>query len=680
MSYLIPLETLEVTGNGNIAGSLTVSGVFNAAWFAGNTIPGSALKTGADSDKVPLAALRSEVIEALAGSLSASDYLGEITSLGQSIPAASGNAGKWYASAVAGTLTDPDAGFVVAIGDRIVSNGTAWLRYSAPPVNLADASVPRTKLDAGTKASLDQLDIAPKARRRFTQSGSYFVIDSDNGRRLAAWDTDGRMTFLPGSNFISLASLASDVATRLPRRTFIPSSGKAAEVVVGDRVVATIALDGQLDFTPTAETVARFVPGVTNALGPQTKRTFLGGGRIYEIAARDTSGNLRVAFGLTPTGISDGSMSGAPDAILGQRHLDQWFEFATRRRLGESVTYVLNCIGDSWTHNGWNWVHWMTKRLQSQYGSAGPGYCSFAPTSPDLAVPPTTIGDFADNDAGGAVRTGTSWTRSNYDGRGPDVLETTGTTIGDRITLTLAVTCNTIRLHYLRKSGGGEFRWRVGAGAWTTVSTANASDAHTTLDINVTGQAAPFTLDFEVLTAGSTGVTFFGAEGIATTPGVRVNRLGHSGARASHFSAASSLWAAGMTALAGNGTISSFGTNDQAASVSLSTFTANCETIATRLRTIQPQHDLIFMSPWENGAGRAMPIGTYDLGAYQASISQSAAMISLPRLVGSDPNSYASNTVTPWMQYPGAADLVHPSQRGNQLIAGWVLRCLESLN
>ncbi len=681
MSYLIPLETLQVTGSASIGGSLTVSGQLSAAGFAPGTIPGTAIKTDADENKVPLSALRSEVIEALSGALSAADYLGEVTALSQSIPAASGNAGKWFACSVAGTLTDPDAGsLAVSVGDRIVSDGSSWLRYPAPPTNIPDGSVTRLKLDGATKTQIDTLEISPKIRRRFSQPTLAFVIDSQNGRRLMSIDLEGKVSFLPAPSIIPFSALANDAAQRFPRRTFIPSTGKAAEVVVGDRVIATVAPDGALDFRPTPETVSRFVPGVSAGLGPQVKRTFLLGGRVFEIAAQDAAGNLRAAFVLNSIGASDAITNGPPDAITGQQHLDQWFEFATRRRLGESVTYVLNCIGDSWTWLGQNWVHWMTKRLQAQYGSAGPGYVSFCPTSADTGSPPTTVGDFADNDAGGATRTGTSWTKSNYDGRGPDVLETTGTTVGDRVTVTLAVACNTIRLHYLRKPGGGELRWRIGAGAWTNVSTANGFDAYATIDINVTGQATPFTIDFEVLTSGSTGVTLFGAEAIATTPGVRVNRLGHSGARASHFSGAPATWAEGVALIAPNGTISSFGTNDQVGAVSFGAFSSQCETIATRLRSIQAGHDIIYMSPWENGASRATPISVYDLGAYQASMTQSAAMISLPRIVAPDPNSYGSNTPTPWMQYPGSSDTLHPSARGHKLIAGWVLRCLDSLN
>ena len=102
--------------------------------IAPGTLPGSALATDADVDKVPLAALKDEVINSMASGLDPANFLGPITSLSQSIPAAAANSGKWYSSEVAGTLTDADVSSItVAIGDRLLSNGTAWQKYAAPP-------------------------------------------------------------------------------------------------------------------------------------------------------------------------------------------------------------------------------------------------------------------------------------------------------------------------------------------------------------------------------------------------------------------------------------------------------------------------------------------------------------------------------------------------------------------
>lgn len=616
---------------------------------------------------------------ALAGALSGSDYLGEITALGQSIPAASGNSGKWYSSKVAGALTDSDVNTItVAIGDRIVSNGTDWQRYAAPPVVIADGSITKPLLEATVISTLDKVENGPQVKNRFTQGGTYFAIDSGNGLRLFAIDHLGQVTFIPGLDFIPDTALDSSALRKMARSTFIASTG-AAEIAVGDRVVASVNANGEFDIALTQSALAVVASGAIPFLGPQVKKTFLNG-RVFEVVGLDSAGNYRLALGVGTDGLQTSYGTTVPDVINGTRHLDQWWEFVAERFAGSSATYVLNCIGDSWTWIADNWIRWVSKRLKSKYGSAGPGYISFCPTSADSGSHPATHGYFADYDEGGVTRTGTNWTKSNYDGRGPDALETTSATVGEKVTLTLAVSCDTIRLHYLKKSGGGDLRWRIGSGSWTTVATANASDLYSTLDISVTGQSPSFTLDFEVETSGSTGVTLFGAEAIASTPGVRINRLGHSGSKASHFSAANAKWDSAMAVLAANGSISCFGTNDQVDAVDQATFTANCSTITSRLRAIDAAHDITFMAPWENLASRSTPISVYEVGAHNASIANQAAMISLPNAVASTPTEYRSDTNTPWMQYPGTADTLHPSSRGNKLISSTVLRALDSLN
>ena len=160
--------------------------------LANNSIASSKLKTTADADKVQIANLGSAVITAMAGALSPADYLGEITSLGQSIPAASSNANKWYSAAVAGALTDPDvSGITVAIGDRVVSNGTSWLKYAAPPTTIADASVSRPKLDAAVGASVDAVQTQISTQEDGSAAPAFAVIDEQTGKAALWVDSAG---------------------------------------------------------------------------------------------------------------------------------------------------------------------------------------------------------------------------------------------------------------------------------------------------------------------------------------------------------------------------------------------------------------------------------------------------------------------------------------------------------
>lgn len=182
--------------------------------LADNSIPSSKLKTTADSDKVQLANLGSAVIASLAGSLSAADYLGEITSLSQSIPAASGNSGKWYSSAVAGTLTDSDVStLTVAIGDRVVSNGTAWLKYAAPPTSISDGSVTRAKLDTAVGASIDAVEATLSTQEDGTTAPPFAIIDEQTGAAVLWVDSSGEARI--GRDPDSTLAVRSDLPSEL---------------------------------------------------------------------------------------------------------------------------------------------------------------------------------------------------------------------------------------------------------------------------------------------------------------------------------------------------------------------------------------------------------------------------------------------------------------------------------
>lgn len=183
-----------------------------AADIQPGTLSGEVLRTDNDANKVPLAALKNEVVSALAGSLSASDYLGEITSLGQSIPAASGNSGKWYTAAVAGTLTDPDVSTItVAVGDRVVSNGTAWLLYAAPPTNITDGSVTRLKLAESVREVVDSVVAATGNDDDGNPIPPWAVVSHKTGHVLTWIDTEGNLRI--GRAPSSTVAVLSDVPT-----------------------------------------------------------------------------------------------------------------------------------------------------------------------------------------------------------------------------------------------------------------------------------------------------------------------------------------------------------------------------------------------------------------------------------------------------------------------------------
>ncbi len=179
-----------------------------AAALQPGSVSAMVLRTDNDAHKIPLAGLRTEVLAAMAGALNAADFLGEITTLGHSIPAASGNSGKWLVSSVAGTLTDPDvSSLVVAIGDRVVSNGTSWLRYPAPPVTIPAQFVTRAMLSDGVGTVVDSVGNVPDSIEAGGAAPRWGIISQTTGHYMLWIDAAGRV-YTARNSLSPVASLA----------------------------------------------------------------------------------------------------------------------------------------------------------------------------------------------------------------------------------------------------------------------------------------------------------------------------------------------------------------------------------------------------------------------------------------------------------------------------------------
>lgn len=105
-----------------------------------------------------------EAAVAAADGFPVADFLGTLTALGQDPGAAASNSGKWWVSAVAGTLSNGNAGgAVVEDGGRILSNGTTWQVYAASPTYVPDGSLVKGKLAASVRTSLTIADATADA-------------------------------------------------------------------------------------------------------------------------------------------------------------------------------------------------------------------------------------------------------------------------------------------------------------------------------------------------------------------------------------------------------------------------------------------------------------------------------------------------------------------------------------
>lgn len=226
---------------------------------------------------------------AAANGFQVEDYLGEIGTLDANPGLAASLVGKWWTVTVEGTLTHVSvAGLAVKPGDRILSNGTAWLRWVLAPAFLTAGSVERYMLSKFLRDCLTPLD-----------HPDYAFSITDSLRRLGpAVGHDGRLHAIiahkPGSvptaaladASVTQAKLAPEVAQGIllplqtPGWTFalMDSAGKSAIAcrdngnLVGrwehrDGSIATAALaDGAVTWEKLAPSVQAGVPSALSGL------------------------------------------------------------------------------------------------------------------------------------------------------------------------------------------------------------------------------------------------------------------------------------------------------------------------------------------------------------------------------------------------------------------------------
>ena len=261
---------------------------------------------------------------------------------------------------------------------------------------------------------------------------------------------------------------------------------------------------------------------------------------------------------------------------------------------------VLAVIGDSWVQAG-AITQRLNTLLQTDLGNAGDGYVGIGMShgAPSSSITYTRVGTWIDVD--------------NYPlpvGRGVDIADATSTDTATPAKVTIVGTFNTAVIHFIKMSGGGDFRWRVDAGSWTTVTTANATEIYATTI--VTGlSTASHTLEIEVSSAGSSGVRLLGVDCQRTANGVRIHRLGNGGATAYQYANAdTTIWQAGLAALSPTSVAILLGTNDYGFTPSV--FGSYLDTIASRIRSAVPLADVIFLSSADNGlTGHTYPPSQY---------------------------------------------------------------------
>lgn len=345
----------------------------------------------------------------------------------------------------------------------------------------------------------------------------------------------------------------------------------------------------------------------------------------------------------------------------------QWNLRETRNRLsrmlvaGSAVQLPVVSIGDSWTHLITRFTQPVVAGLRAVYGDAGVGYVSFAKATASL---PNGNATFQ-----GAITYTGAWDISVYGSSySPDIGQVSSADAGASLRYTAAADVSTINL--FAAGGTGVVRYRWGSGQWVVVDLSVLSFGFHSVSLPGWSTAAASTLDIEVV---SGAPVLFGLDVQKLVKGIRWNKLGASGTRASQWAGVDATqWKAGIAALAPKLAIILHGTNDQA-SYSPVDHGVYLQTIITRLREVDPLMDILLISPCENGRSNTWPMSEYARVQRALAMTNKCAYLDLQNYFGDSFAQYSSTSGRPWMN----ADGIHPEPGiGGQTIVDALMRFL----
>lgn len=355
-----------------------------------------------------------------------------------------------------------------------------------------------------------------------------------------------------------------------------------------------------------------------------------GGQRSYEWL-QDARGNKqtlaeRLAVSLDDDGALTASAQQYPASQLayGRHLLRSWQAALAKIRTADTTTQaVIAWLGDSWVNSNGRLHNNLNAILQTEYGNAGAGYCSANTT----AAAPTAI-------SRSRAGTWTDHSRSTTPkGYGPDLFDSLSTDTATPASVAWTATATDMTLLYLKQASGGEFRWRIDAGSWTTVNTAAAEALGT---VAITGLSnASHTLTVEIVSAGSDGICIMGADFRIAGNGVVVHKLGATGSLASDWTGhpSATVLAAAIAALTPTAIAVTLATNDHSANVAPATFAASIETLLTTAIGSEDAQALI-MGAADNGNSATYTMQDYADALRASAVAEGYAMFDSLLLLG----------------------------------------------
>lgn len=324
---------------------------------------------------------------------------------------------------------------------------------------------------------------------------------------------------------------------------------------------------------------------------------------------------------------------------------------ATRAKVqaGEACSVV--CIGDSITEGasssalGSRWVDLLQDKLNAAVAHADvatPGYVPIyfgSPSAPSLSSVVSITGG------------------SNEEVFGLGRRDRNFTTVGNTVSFT--VTGTDARIHYGRRSSpndAGQWRYRVDAGSWTTVTTSGASAADLATSVFSLGASGSHTVEIE-LVSGRMAISGLEAWDGNTTSGFHVVDGAHGGySAADHVTSAGARLGQPETNVDPDLVVVMLGANDRLDSTQAQMITA-LESILDALPTTA---DVLMLGMYD----RTAAISAANHSAYVEAMRSVAAERGHAFV---DLRAFMPDTARKSGLY--ASDLVHPSNSGHERMA-----------
>ena len=405
-----------------------------------------------------------------------------------------------------------------------------------------------------------------------------------------------------------------------------------------------------------------------------------GPSRRHFLAGAGAAGLASTPATRTRAAASERTSSSPPPSAVAQisaqqsRSLTPWFA-GLSNRLSASCNLV--CLGDSITEgehangppfSGFEnrWLARLRDMLRARYptqglAGGGRGFIGAASTGETSFTWPTTL-------AGTPFTAATGGLKAKFVQLGAS---------GQSVTF--ALTGDSADLMWMQVPFGGTFSWSVDGGAASKVSTNGAVTADGKITHISLGSSGRHTLVLAWVSGKSnvTGVIEYNGD---HGQGIGVHDAGHYGWQTSSWvnalnGGAASGPAAAAAALSPSAVLITLGVNDQYSGVDPATFQSRLQTIITDLEaqlvTPYPAFVLNMLPPRVDQASYTYPWSQYVTAAYNVAAADTSGpggtsivtvmdFTTIPSIPGADTDVYGF-----WQ--PG--DLIHPSNRGHQMIA-----------